>query len=99
MSFFVTSVVTPPAHLPIKALAAIHASQRQIARTLGVSRKTVGRDLGGPFVPPPDSELTTVESTRSDDPMSGGATEDRANTEQTVDTGGPNGPTLLDHRD
>ena len=80
-------------HDIVKALAAIQASQRQIARTLGVAKTTVQRDLAGPNGPPPDSDPNIVESTSYADTRSDGAGTDDENTEQTVETGGPNGPT------
>ena len=80
----------------VKSLAAIEeASQRQIARTLGVSEGTIRGDLGAQNYAPPDSDLTPVESTPSGDPLLDGSTEDCANTEQIVDTGAQNYATIV----
>ena len=82
---------TPLTRQSLKAPAHVaHASQRQIARTLGVDEGTIRGDLRAEFSAPPDSGITPVESTRFDDPLSDGSTEDRENTEQIVETDAEN---------
>ena len=75
----------------VKALAKIEAaSQRQIARTLGVDESTIRADVAAGNPAPADSELTVVEATSSADPPPDGAPVDRENTEETDETAAGN---------
>ena len=75
----------------VKALAKIEAaSQRQIARTLGVDESTIRADVAAGNPAPADSELTVVEATSSADPPPDGETADRENTEETDETAAGN---------